>query len=459
MSRESGELVQAALAAGALEAEVFWKRGRGRRVVLEPGLQPGAAPVLTVSTSEEEGTAIRVVDRHGRRGFAWIGLPRGESVGASLLEAAWASARHDPEGGARHPPLGPGPRTTGEHRDLRIHDPECMALPPERIAALLMEAAVGAGGESGSVVIDRLALSEVETTIALANSRGFSGSYTKSLVHLSLALVPAEAGAAAVVEERSACRLADLDARGCIRDALLRAGPSRPAQARDTSEAVPLLLTPRAAASFLAAIAPWALSGEPGIWKGCALAIADDATIPARPGTAPFDGAGYETRRIVLVRDGELLGRLSGEGGTLVRPSYRDLPRLEPAGLLILPSGGPERGDLESRAVPDDAPAPHGGPGSDASVALSVQIVEVVPGPTWSLRIRRGEVLRGGVAIGPADGLVWEGPLSTLLRGVSAVGRDMGFYHCGAPVGTPGLRIDGLRPLRAESPGRSAQRV
>lgn len=440
MSRESGDLVQAALAAGALEAEVFWKRGRGRRVVLEPGLQPGSAPVLTVSTSEEEGTAIRVADGLGRRGFAWIGLPRGESVGASLLEAAWASARHDPEGGSKRPPLGPGPRTIEEHKDLRIHDPECMALPPEKVAALLLEAAAGAGGDGGSVVIDHLALSEVEMTIALANSRGFRGSYTKSLVHLSLALVPAEAGAAAVVEERSACRLADLDARGCIREALLRAGPSRTAQAPDADCAMPLLLTPRAAASFLAAIAPWAVSGETGIWKGCALVIADDATLPGRPGTAPFDGAGYDTRRTVLVKDGALVGRLSGEGGNLVRPSYRDLPRLEPAGLVILPAGGKERGGLED-------------------LALSVQIVEVVPGPTWSLRVRRGDLLRGGVTIGPADGLVWEGPLSTLLRGVSAVGADVEFYHCGAPVGTPGLRIDGLRPLRVESPGRSSQRV
>ena len=442
MSGVSEDLLQAALAAGALEAEVFWKRGRGRRVALEPGLQPGSAPVLTVSTTEEEGTAIRVVDRQGRHGFAWIGLPGGESAGASLLEAAWASARHDPEGGAARPPLGPGPRTIVEGKDLRIDDPECMALPPERIAALLLEAAAEAGEGGGAVAVDHLALSEVETTISLANSRGFRGSYTKSLVFLSLALVPAEPGAAAVVEERSACRLADLDLRGCIRDALLRAGPSRPGQAPDASEAVPLLLTPRAAASFLAAIAPWALSGEAGIWKGSTLLIVDDATLPGRPGTTPFDGVGYETRRTVLVQDGASVGRLSAEGGNLVRPSYRDLPRLEPAGLLILPAGGL-----------------HGGLISDESLALSVHVVEVVPGPTWSLRIRRGEFLRGGVAMGPADGLLWEGPLASLLRGVSVVGGEVGFYHCGVPVGAPGLRIDGLRPLRAESPGRSAQRV
>jgi predicted Zn-dependent protease len=264
-----------------------------------------------------------------------------------------------------------------------------------------------------------------------------------------MALIPAEPGSAAVVEERSACRLADLDPRDCLREALQRTKPARrPEEEATAGRAAPLLLTPRASASFLAAIAPCALSGEAGLWKGSVLRIVDDPTMDGRPGSAPFDGAGYDTRRTVLMEDGSAIGRLSAEGGNLIRPSYRDLPVVGAAGLLILPADGPSGAD-------DRSPAPS----SDDTLTLQVSAIEVIPGPVCTVRIRRGDWWSGGTSLGPADGLSWEGPLTVLLRGVSAVGKEVKFYHCDAPLGTPSLRIDGLTPLRVEAPGRSAVRV
>lgn len=447
MRPEASGLLEAARLAGAVEAELFSKRGRGRKIVLEPALRPGEPPIRTVSTWEEEGAALRVVDSGGRRGFAWIGLPPAERSGGPLLEAALASARHDPgafASGTR--PLGPDPRIVPDRPDLRLDDPESMALPAERIASLLLDAVADAAAGKSGAAVDRIALSEAETTVAIANSRGFRGRYTKSLAFLSLALIPEEPGAAPVVEERSACRLADLDARDCVREALRRAGPARtPLPAGE--ETAPWLLSPRASATLLAGVTPWLLSGETGIWKGCPLRIADDPTLPGRPGSAPFDGAGYETRKTILVENGALAGRLTEQGGNSIRPSYRDLPVIGPAGLLILP-GGQDSGEEDAN-----------GPAGPDSLALRVAAIEIAPGPSWTLRLGRADWWRGGQAIGAADGLIWEGPIATVLRGATAAGSRLRFYHCGAPIGVPALRLDGLAPLRVGAPGRSAHRV
>jgi hypothetical protein len=327
-----------------------------------------------------------------------------------------------------------------------------MTLPEDRIAAFLLDAVAEAGGASGSAGIDRLTLSEAVMTIEIANTRGFSGRFTKSLAFLGVALLPEEPGAAAVIEERSACRLSDLDPGECLREALLRARP-----ARQTVEAaavgvpagatVPLFLTPRASASLLAALLPRVISGEPGDWKGSALRIVDDPTLAWRPGSAPFDGAGFETRMTVLIEDGAAVGRLSAEGGNLVRPSYRDLPEIGPAGLLILP---PDRPPDAEEGLSE---------GSCATPVILVSAVDIAPGPVWILRLRRADWRVGGTVLGPADGLLWEGPPGALLKGVSAAGTEVRFYHCGVPIGTPGLRIEGLAPLRAGAPGRSALSV
>ena len=83
-------------------------------------------------------------------------------------------------------------------------------------------------------------------------------------------------GASAVVEERSACRLADLDAGDAAQVAVLRALPPRLPVASPCGDlgageggpaarhAAPLILFPRAAASLLAALAPQILAGELG---------------------------------------------------------------------------------------------------------------------------------------------------------------------------------------------------
>src|SRR5262249_130539 len=143
-----------------------------------------------------------------------------------------------------------------------------------------------------------------------------------------------------------ACRLSELDVVECARDAVLRALPERVAGsgAADPGGALPatldiaLVLEPRAASSFIAALAPAASSGGfPEVRRPSALPLADDPAVPRCPSSAPFDGAGRPGGRRILVEGGRASGRLDDARRHVIRSSYRDLPVPGLAALVVAP--------------------------------------------------------------------------------------------------------------------------
>jgi predicted Zn-dependent protease len=433
------EFFAAARAGGATQAELFLKVGRGRKVILEPGISPGAPPLCSVTTFVEQGLALRVLDARGGEGFAWHGMAPGEPVGqAASLALAAVTSLQQPFGTADAAPMATGSAGAAAAGNA---DAEAPALPQERVEALLRQvmegiategaAMPGAEPTGSAVLIDRLTLSEVTTSVRLANTHGFEGRFERSLVLLTVSLLPAVPGAAAVVEERSACRLADIDPQEVARESLWRALPARAHQPtvphEEGGRSPALILTPRAAASLVAALAPRLCRGDLETSRGSALTIVDDPLLPGRPGSAPFDGAGHSTSRTVLLDGGRCGAGLSSGGGHFIRASYRDRPVPGPAGLLIQPAG----------AVP-----PHDG------VTLRVAAIDLrAGGRIWRLRLRRADWWRDGAPIGPADGLTWEGPPEAIIASVTATPGALRFYHCGLPVGSPGLRLEGLGPF------------
>jgi PmbA protein len=449
------DLPRRAQALGALEAEVFRKTAHGRRVMLEPALVGGARPRLTVSTSEEDGLAVRVKDRQGRWGFAW-GSPSGPRAALDLVAAALASARSaDPE-----IPLAPPRRRDAEGEaspasaegpaDLGIDDAEGLSAPVDRVADLLGEAAEAATSHAGgAAAVDRALLSAAGGSVTLFNSCGFSGSYGKSLALLSLSMAPVASGAVAALEERSACRLRDLDPRECGREAARRALPPRPPVPPPAGEP-PLLLEPRAAASLLSTLLPRLMTGA--IASPGALWIVDDGRLPGGFGTAPFDGIGRPTRRATLVAGGLAAGRLSSIAGNVVRPSFRDPPAAGFTNLYASPASevgrllaDPLLDPIEERML--------GGVADGPEPCLRASAVRFIPGPAWRVRILSGNWHSGGSPAGSADGIGWEGPLETILAGIRAAGSDLRFFHLGMPIGAPSLRIEGLGPWVVESAG------
>ncbi len=442
------DLISAARTAGAVEAEVYIKTARVRRVGLLPIPDP-LRPRVTVSAIEECGVALRVLDDRRRWGFAWRSSD-GELDGLvpDAIESARRSIPCDDPGAADDIPCAPAGGETGEAGDQGINDERWLSASVDFILDYLGEAVSAAADVAGRcAVVERALLSSAHTTVRLINSRGFEGQYEKTPTLVSVSMVPVETGARASLEERSGCRMEDISPRDCGVEAALRALPVRPAAAPPES-GPPLILGPRTTASLLASLIPEILGasrkapgpngaeGSPGpIANGLklpAMTLLDDGRAPGMVASAPFDGVGRSTGRTVLVRDGERCGRLRAADGHAIRPSYREPPGVGATTLILEPPA-------------DDVAA------ADPDSFLKVESALFQPGlKVWRVRVLRGEWYAGGSPVGPADGLKWEGPLQRILSGVRWRGKDIRFFHPGMPIGAPSIRIEGLGPWIVE---------
>lgn len=443
------DLITAARAAGAVEAEVYVKRACVRRVSLSPIPDP-SEPRVTVSTIEERGVALRLLDDHGRWGFAWRssgGELEMEGLVTDAIESARRSIACDDPGGADQIPCAP---PGGDCGDPGIYDGRWLSASVDSILDYLGEGISAASHVAGRcAVVERALLSTAHTTVRLINSRGFDGHYEKTPTLVSVSMVPIETGARASLEERSGCRMEDISPRDCGVEAALRSLPVRPA-ALPPDSGPSLILGPRTTASLLASLIPGILDAArhapgrngvetaPGpianILQFPAMTLVDNGRAPGMVASAPFDGVGRSTGRTVLFRDGERCGRLSAATGHAIRPSYREPPLVGATTLILEPPV-----DEVAAADPDSF--------------LRVETALFKPGPkVWRVRVLRGEWYAGGSPAGPADGLKWEGPLERILSGVrSREKKDVRFFHIGIPIGAPSIRIDGLGPWIVEA--------
>ena len=444
--------------AGATATEVFVKTASGRQIALEPPSMHQSGRRIAVSDSGERGVAVRVLNREQRWGFAWrapIDLravasiveeamvsasrssPLREAVDPGMAPPAGSDLRSGPESQAPDAPDGGSPRG--------LFDPRVATTPTEILVSILEEASESASfAAEGNATVDRIVLSVASTHILLANSLGYYGEYRRTPVLLSVAMAPHWPGIGAILEERSACSLAGLDPRECGMEAGRRCLPARAAAPPPPRE-TPLILGPRATASFVSALVPWLLAKrEWGVGSHDArrrapvagyrggLTIVDDGRLPATIGSAPFDGVGRAMKRVMLAAGGMLLGMPTAADGNIVRQSLREPPAV---GLTNLVVEHERTGPLEE----------------SGEVQMHASLVRLSAGRLCALRILRGDLWSGGGPIDATDGLIWEGPIERVLAGVTATGTEMRFFHLGLPIGAPSIRIDGLGPWMVES--------
>jgi len=462
----AARVLASARAASCRAAEVFIKSSASRQVAWEPPLRAGGPAQIAASRAVEAGAGLLIVDSEGRSGLAWRGggptlleapddatiagfiadalaaaraggAARGPVAAVDAAGAIDAAAATGATGADTDPGADPDPDASGS---LDLVDPECLGRPEAALVALVEAAALEvAAAAEGALEVDRILVTEARTTVRLARLDGFDGAYERTIAALAIALVPALAGAAAVTEERSACRLDDLDPRQVARDAILRGLPPRaaPASPPPAEQKPHVVLAPRAAATLLAALAPWVTAGAVSVNRPSALSIVDDGLAHGRPGSAPFDGSGRPARRLLLLDHGRAVGRLTPDSGPFQRPSYRDLAAMAPAGLAILP--GQQR---EDRAGMPGAGA--AGAFAPSGPTVRAAVIEVRTGSTWVVQIRRGEWESGAAA----DGLYWEGTPAALVRAVAATLDDLAFYQVGLPVAAPTVVLEGMGPWR-----------
>lgn len=209
---------------------------------------------------------------------------------------------------------------------LDLYDPAVFDLDPEMVIALARRAEAAARGYDARITNSEGSTVELnEHTTALANSRGFSGSYRATSCALSVTVLADDEDHKKrsdywETSERFFDRLEDAEevGRRAAERTLRRLG----ARKVETQE-VPVVWSPEMARMFLEYVLAAAVSGQQRYrgstflidYEGDRIAsppvtVIDDATLPGRLGSRPFDGEGLASRRTMLFEEGIFNGFL-----------------------------------------------------------------------------------------------------------------------------------------------------
>lgn len=425
-----GEDVVAALGRrGHRVVEIYLKRGRSRRVGLEVGR-------LSVVSAREEGWAVRAGD--GDRAFLAGG------TGAPSPDGPW------PE------PRPPGLRLAAPVTGSPWRPPDDLDLPVMGEAegqALLEDLASRLAGELPGAQVLQARLEEGVAEVSIASSRGVAARFRTRAASLYAEAVRGGGRPVRAALQVAVRALRDIDVRAeaaRLGDRLrLREAP--PESLRDRGE---LLLGPEVGAALLAGLLPlWVGAGAEERLRplldrrgrlGSALwTLVDDGRLPSGVLAAPADGEGTPTRAVTLVEEGAFRQPLVSwrearppervASGCVVRPGWRDVPARGPTHLYQTPDPEVSVSDLLGE------------------IARGYYLIEAGAGGRFDLEGDAFELpvegmrLARGRAVAPVTGALLRGRVSSLLRGLRGVGRDVRFAsHGGGMIGSPTLLVSGL---------------
>jgi len=301
-------LVERGLAAGATAADALYAGDRSSSVQVRLG------QLEDVSRSEGEQVGLRLFV--GQRSATVATSDLSEETLQVLVERCFAMAGEAPE----DPYSGLAPEALLQRGELPFFDADDPREPdPTELRTRALEAEGAALGVSGVTNSSGASASASASTIALATSGGFSGSYRSSGHGCSAAVIAGE-GASMQRDHawHSARHLDDLDPAIEIgekagRRAVARLNPARPKPGK-----YPVLFDPRVSSTLLGHFSG-AITGssiarktsflqdklsESVFAKG--LAIVDDPLRPRGLRSRPFDAEGVRVSRRELVSGGVL---------------------------------------------------------------------------------------------------------------------------------------------------------
>ena len=430
--------VEAALASGASDAEAWCEESVGREIRVYDG------EVESLSDAGARGLGVRAfVD--GRSGYAYGTDLSDAGVVALSAAAREAALVADPD---EHGGL---PDERGSTPVEGLRSAEMAGWTTERKVDLALAIERAARAREGVTQVENAVYSDAEGSVALANSRGFGGSYSETQ---AWAYASAFAGEGSNLMTGFGVGLGrdpgalDADAIGgeAADRALALVGARQPESRRCA-----VVVDAFVAASFVGFIGGM-LSAE-AVQRGRslfagregetvadeALRLVDDPTDPQGPSSAPFDGEGSASTRTSLIEAGRLASflydartaRKDGRATTANarRASYRSPPSVSPTNLLVEP-GRETLKELVARAgeglYVTDVAGLHSGvnPVSGTfSVGASGRLIE------------KGE-------LGPAvREITIASDLVSMLKGVAAVGSEARWVPFGGSIKAPPLLI------------------
>jgi PmbA protein len=423
--------VEAALAAGASDAEAWAEESTSRRIRVYDG------EVESLSDAGGRGLGVRAF-AGGRSGYAY-GTDLSDEGVAGLARGARDSAEVADED--EHAGL---PDENGSSEVRGLSSPGLAAWSTERKVELALAIERASRAREGVTQVENAVYSDSEGRVALANSRGFDASYSATQ---AWAYASAFAGEGADLMTGLGVGLGrdpdalDADAIGgeAAERALALVGARQPESRR-----CPVLLDSFVAASFVGFIG--SMMSADAVQRGRSLfagregeevadpvfVLADDGTAEGGPASAPFDGEGSPTRRTPLVDGGRLLGylydvrtaRRAGKAttGNAGRASYRSPPAVGSTNLVLEP-GSEELAGLVRLAG-------HGLYVTDVAGLHSG--VNPVSG-TFSVGAS-GRLIEDGELGAPVREITIASDLLSMLRAVRAVGSEARWVPFGGSV-------------------------
>jgi PmbA protein len=423
--------VEAAVAAGASDAEAYAEE----QVEREIRVYDGAVESLTDATSR--GIGVRAF-LDGRWGYAY-GTDLGDDGLRELAEAAHATAAvadPDPHAGL------PDECGAAEVGSLRSDDLD--RWDTERKVELALAAERAARGHPEVSQVEQVVYADTDGAHALANSRGFAGSFEASAAWSYVSAFAGEGGDLMTGIGLGMGRGPEgLDPEAIGAEAAARASALMGAR-QPASRRCPVVFDTLVAASFLGFIGGM-LSAD-AVQRGrslfadregdeiatAELRLADDATLPDGLASGPFDGEGSARRRLPLVEGGRLLtflfdcrtARKAGRETTAnaERSSYRGPPSVGTSNLVVEPGAAP-LDELVRRA----------GDGLYVTDVVGLHSgVNPVSG-TFSVGAT-GILIAGGELAEPVREITIAGDLVSMLRSVEAVGSEARWVPFGGSV-------------------------
>ena len=434
----AGRAVEAALAAGASDADAWVEESATRRVRVYAG------EVESMSDAGGRGVGVRAFAGK-RAGYAY-GTDLSDDgvveVARSAREAAELADEDEHEG---------LPEEAGVSEVDGLASPAFGDWPTERVVELVLEVDRAARAHEGVTQVENSVYTDARGSVALANSRGFAASYgaTQAWAYSS-----AFAGEGAdlmtglgVGMGRDAAAL-DPEAIGAeaAERALALVGARQPESRR-----CPVVLDAFVAASFIGFIG--AMLSADAVQRGRslfagregeevadpALRLADVGTEPEGPSSAPFDGEGAPTRRTGLIEDGRLLGFLydsrtarkarRSTTGNASRGSYRTPPSVGTTNLMVEP------GELDLAGLMAEA-----GDGLYVTDVAGLHSgVNPVSG-TFSVGAS-GRLIENGRPGKPVREITIASDLVSMLKAVRFAGSEARWVPFGGSVRTPPLLV------------------
>jgi PmbA protein len=419
LERAASAAVEAALAAGASDAEAWAEEGVEREIRVYEG------QVESLTDAASHGIGIRSFDGD-RWGYAY-GTDLSEAGLRSLAEAAaGAAAVADPDEYAGLPD------DFGAAEIGSLSSPVLAEWDTVRKIELALAIEKAARSREGVSQVEETMYADAAGRAAIANSRGFSAAYESTIAYAWASAFAGEGSdlmtglGVGMGRDPGAIDPEAVGAEAAER-ALGLAGARQPEGRR-----CPVVLDTFVAASFAGFIGGM-LSAD-AVQRGRSLfadregdeiagsgfVLVDDGLDPDGPSTAPFDGEGSARRRTPLIEDGKLLtflfdARTARRGdrqttGNAGRGSYRTPPSVSTTN-LVLEAGDASLEELCARA----------GEGLYvASVAGLHSGVNPVSG-TFSVGAT-GRLIEGGELGRPVREITIASDLVSMLQAAQAVG-------------------------------------